>query len=380
MSQHLHIVSFDLPYPPDYGGVIDVYYKIRFLHEAGVRVHLHYFKYGKERCDEISCRTGLARYCESVHAYPRETGWRSFFSLKPYIVYSRRSEELLANLLNDNHPILFEGLHTCYYLDNPGLKGRRLLYRESNIEHEYYRHLASAERSLTRKLYFLTESGKLKRFQEKLSHASVMLTVSQRDCDYLRRQFPGSEVAYLPSFHRDNEVTSIPGMGTYLLYQGNLGVAENVAAVAYLLEKVWQPDLPELVIAGKDPAPRLMRLAVKHVNVRIVPNPDDDTMFSLLRDAHINILLTFQPTGLKLKLLNALFNGRFCLTNRDMLAGTGLEPLCTVAETPGDLRKEISRLSRISFSEADIVARRELLLRKFSNAVNGELLLKLIGE
>jgi hypothetical protein len=300
--------------------------------------------------------------------------------MKPYIVYSRRSEKLLANLLSDDHPILFEGLHTCYYLDHPGLKGRRLLYRESNIEHEYYHHLASAERSPARKLYFLTESLKLKRFQGKLSHASAMLTVSQSDRDYLRMQFPGSEVAYLPSFHRDNEVTSIPGRGNYLLYQGNLGVAENVAAAAYLLEEVWQPDLPELVIAGKSPAPRLARLAAKHANVRIVSNPDDDAMYGLLRDAHINILLTFQPTGLKLKLINALFNGRFCLTNRDMLAGTGLEPLCTIAETPGDFRKEISRLSRIDFSEADITGRRELLLRKFSNSVNGALLLKLIGE
>ena len=27
----LNIVSFDVPYPPDYGGVIDVFYKIKEL-------------------------------------------------------------------------------------------------------------------------------------------------------------------------------------------------------------------------------------------------------------------------------------------------------------------------------------------------------------
>ncbi|MCX6283192.1 MAG: mannosyltransferase, partial [Bacteroidetes bacterium] len=44
MEQHLHIVSFDIPYPPDYGGVIDVYYKIKTLSEAGVKIHLHCFE------------------------------------------------------------------------------------------------------------------------------------------------------------------------------------------------------------------------------------------------------------------------------------------------------------------------------------------------
>ncbi len=41
MDLHLHIIAFDIPFPPDYGGVIDVYYKIKTLSEAGVRIHLH---------------------------------------------------------------------------------------------------------------------------------------------------------------------------------------------------------------------------------------------------------------------------------------------------------------------------------------------------
>jgi len=39
-DKHLHIVSFDVPAPPSYGGVIDVYYKARALADLGVKVHL----------------------------------------------------------------------------------------------------------------------------------------------------------------------------------------------------------------------------------------------------------------------------------------------------------------------------------------------------
>ncbi len=34
VEQHLHIISFDVPAPPDYGGVIDVYYKAKALAES----------------------------------------------------------------------------------------------------------------------------------------------------------------------------------------------------------------------------------------------------------------------------------------------------------------------------------------------------------
>jgi len=42
-GKHLHIISFDIPYPANYGGVIDVFYKLRALVSAGIKIHLHAF-------------------------------------------------------------------------------------------------------------------------------------------------------------------------------------------------------------------------------------------------------------------------------------------------------------------------------------------------
>ena len=51
-DKHLHIVSFDIPYPPNYGGVIDVYYKLKALHRKGVKIILHCFEYpGRARSE-----------------------------------------------------------------------------------------------------------------------------------------------------------------------------------------------------------------------------------------------------------------------------------------------------------------------------------------
>jgi 2C-methyl-D-erythritol 2,4-cyclodiphosphate synthase len=58
----------------------------------------------------------------------------SALSWLPYIVYSRRSGELLRNLYMDDHPVLFEGIHSCYFISHRLLRKRIKIYRESNID------------------------------------------------------------------------------------------------------------------------------------------------------------------------------------------------------------------------------------------------------
>jgi hypothetical protein len=53
LEKHLHIISFDVPYPANYGGVIDVFYKLKNLHKAGVKIILHCFEYGRGEQKEL---------------------------------------------------------------------------------------------------------------------------------------------------------------------------------------------------------------------------------------------------------------------------------------------------------------------------------------
>ena len=369
---NLHIISFDLPFPAHYGGVIDVFYKIRALHRAGISIHLHCFEYNREPATELN------QYCASVHYYRRNTGLLANFGVNPYIVASRMSVELVKNLLKDDHPILFEGLHTCGIMSDSQLRGRFMIYRESNIEHQYYYHLFKAEKNPVKKLYFLAESLRLKFFQKILRYASVMLAVSQDDANYLSAAFPAKKVVYLPSFHRDDKVNILPGKGTYSLYQGKLSVPENSVAAEFLITKVWEDSFPELFIAGLNPPGWLNRLIEKHANIRIIQNPTDDEMFRLIQEAHVNIMVTFQSTGLKLKLLNALFNGRFCLVNPQMVAGTSLGELCVLACKPAEFKEQLNRLFTQNFTGNLIIKRESILMKNHSNQNNCKLLLDIL--
>jgi len=372
-DRHLHIVSFDVPYPPNYGGVIDVFYKIKALHSKGIRLHLHIIEYpGRKRAPELDA------FCEEVNYYPRITGIRSGFSIVPYIAKSRRSERMMQNLLKDKYPILFEGLHSCYYISDHRLNDRLLIYRESNIEHQYYYNLFKAEHHVGKKIYFLVESYKLLNFQHNLKHAGKMLVVSKEDTAYLKKQFPGQQVYYLPSFHANSEININEGRGDYILYHGNIEVPENEAAAAYLINKVFAGSSHRFIIAGMNPPSRIVQLASQHSNIQVIANPDDEELFSLIRNAHVNILVTFQATGLKLKLLNTLYNGRFCLVNPPMLSGTGLDELCTIASDAAGLNGALDELTEKSFTHADAESRHEILEKKFSNSRNADGMIEII--
>ncbi|MCD4696896.1 MAG: glycosyltransferase family 1 protein [Bacteroidales bacterium] len=372
-DNYLHIVAFDIPYPPNYGGVIDVYYKLKALHNKGVKIILHCYEYaGRNRSDILD------EFCEEVHYYSRKLGLNSAISLKPYIVSSRRSDKLLQNLLNDNHPILFEGLHSSYYINHPGLKNRFKIYRESNIEHRYYFNLFRVDKNLGKKLYFFFASIKLWYYQKLLKHASIMLVVSKDDTNYLQKHFPENRVEYLPSFHANEKIDIKFGRGDYALYNGNIEVPENAHAVEYLIREVFSGTDFQLIVAGMNPPAYIEKLASRYSNVKIVANPGEEQMFGLIKNAQVNILVTFQATGLKLKLLNTLYQGRFCLVNDKMLNGTGLEPLCEVGNDPDSLKKRLEEIFKKEFQQTEIEKRKKILFARYSNKKNAEKLIELV--
>src|SRR5690606_4744798 len=105
---------------------------------------------------------------------------------------------------------------------------------------------------------------------------------------------------------------------------GNLSVCENETAAIWLLAKVFSKIQIPVVIAGKDPSPRLKRIAARRCHSCRIENPGEQQMKDLIAKAQINVLPSFNRTGIKLKLLNALFNGRHCVVNEATAEQTGL--------------------------------------------------------
>ncbi|MFY0643362.1 MAG: glycosyltransferase family 1 protein [Bacteroidia bacterium] len=360
-------MAFDIPYPASYGGVIDIYYRIKALASLGVKVKLHCYQYGRKKSRK------LHSLCDSVNYYSRKTFKNPFYGKLPYIVNSRNSSELLENLTKDDHPILFEGLHCTFYLNHPTLSHRYKIVRTHNIEHHYYRQLELVESRYFKKYFFRLEADKLKKYQNVLKHAQLIAAISLNDEQYLKKKF--DNVMYLPAFH-SNQVHKYPGQkGDFLLYHGNLGVAENYEAAIQLVNHLFSQIEVPCVIAGNNPPKDLVKLVDRYEHIELRSNISTEQIHKLIQKAHINVLHTNQATGIKLKLLNALYQGKFALVNPLMVQGTGIEDECVISSSWEEMQKSAMQLMEQDYSYSNFEERMNHLDSDFGNMSSANLLI-----
>ena len=358
----IHLVSFNVPYPPDYGGIMDVFYKIAALKKQGIGVILHCFSYGRSRS-----RT-LERECLRVHYYRRELNLFYLFSREPFIILSRKNKLLLKNLQADDHPVLFEGLHTTHFLGHPALADKITMVRTHNIEHIYYRNLAASEKNTFRRYYFNTEARKLERYEPRLAAANQLLSISPGDTEYFSDKY--GNALFVGPFHPGDGCCSSTGRGDYVLMHGDFSTAENNAAALQIVREVAKGWKHKTVLAGKRPSAELQKAVSGYRHIRIIPNPGPELMNELITNAQVCLLNASQPTGMKLKLINALCFGRHVVASPAVVAGTSLEELCHVANSTGEWISHTEWLMKEQFTQ-EMMEKRTLVLQQVAdNQIN----------
>lgn len=368
----IHLVSFNVPYPPDYGGIMDVFYKITALKKQGVGVILHCFSYGRSRS-----RT-LERECLRVHYYRRELNLFHLLSREPFIVLSRKNDLLLKNLSADNNPIIFEGLHTTHYLTDPALAGRITMVRTHNIEHIYYHNLATAESNPFRKHYYNSEAKKLQRYEPVLAGASYLFSISPGDTEYFSSRY--GNAVFVGPFHSADKCVAREGIGDYVLIHGDLSTAENNVAALYIVKEVASKWKHKTIIAGKRPSAELSEAAASLRHVKMVHNPTINQMNELISNAQVCLLNASQPTGMKLKLINALCKGRHVIASPAVVSGTNLGSLCNIASDPEEWITHTDRLMKENFTDEIKQERTRLLAEVADNNVNARKIIESINN
>ncbi|MEY3195537.1 MAG: hypothetical protein RIQ78_1634, partial [Bacteroidota bacterium] len=359
----------------NYGGVIVIFNQIKALQAQGVKVILHCFQYGDRKP-----QPELAAFCHEVYYYKRSRSLIWQLSLLPFIMQTRMNRALLKRLRKDDHPILFEGMHTAGFVWKKRLRARQKLVRMHNVEWQYYESLSQITPATEpfEKAYYFIESIKLQRTEPYVVlHADEIITISTNDQAYYREMKANTH--YIPAFHPNDTIESQLGRGEYVLFHGKLSVPDNERSAIWLMEEVFSEDLAiPFVIAGLEPTERLREVARRFDHVQLIENPDEKEMNNLISKAHINLLVSSQSAGVKLKLINALFRGRFCIVNDAMVNGSGLAKLCFVRNSAPAIRQTIEALINAPFEQSRIEERRAVLESAYSNEKNARKLMGLI--
>lgn len=339
----------------------------------GFSIILHCFDYNnRARKEQIE---QLEKYCNQIHIYRRKKSIFFLLSRLPFIVRSRRNKLLLYNLLKNDYPILFEGIHTTAFLSHSALKYRNKILRTHNIESDYYGQLGKSTNHFFKKLFYQIESRKLKRYEPSiLSFAQKVLTISEHDKRFFKKLNPETEVL-MPSIDFEKKSDDNKIDKKFILFHGNLSVEENEKAAFFLLEKVFSKIEFPVIIAGKKPSLKLKESVAKFSHIRLVQSPNELEMQNLIAAAHIHVLFSFQGTGVKLKLMNVLQNGRFCVANNAIIGDLPVEELLSIANTSEEILTIVKRLMSNQFDEKQW-EHRELFLTNI--AKENEIILKYV--
>ena len=382
INYQLSIVSFDIPYPADYGGVIDVFYKIKTLSELGIKITLHCFEYGDRKPQKV-----LEKYCYKVFYYKRKRNIFQQLTLTPFIVYSRKNKKLLENLCLDNAPILFEGLHTCGFISHPKLAARKKFVRMHNIEWQYYSNLAVSENNIFKSLFFKIESWRLKLFENKIiSSTQKIFFISPDDEKYFmdkyKNESPESEVIF-PFHNYELNLSNFVTEHRFFLFHGNLSVPENENAVRALVENIFSKgfvhNIP-LIVAGKSPSTAFKNYFKKFANVSLVENPSEKYLQALSQQATAHILYVEKPAGIKLKLIRSLAENKNVFVHRNMLPDSSWSQYCTVFNSCEDLQYKISNLNLVVENSSVINLRKKLFETILNNELNAQKIIASLKE
>lgn len=370
MKEHLNIVSLTVPYPVNFGGVFDLFHKLKALHSKGIKIHLHCFEYGRGQ------QPALNDFCETVTYYPRVSYSKTFFSGLPHIVASRINEDLFNNLLQNNYPILMEGLHCSFLLKDERFNNRKRLVRMHNIESDYYADLGKNSVKMLQKLYCRKESALLKQYESSLPNDTVWLCVSKKDAKDFSERYGYKNCDYLPLFLPEWSSAYQQESGNYCLYHGDLSISSNNKMALLLAELFAATEIP-FVIAGHQPSKKLLQQTKGVKNIEVIASPSNDEMHNLITKAKVNIVPSLSATGIKLKLINALYNGKHCIANAETVAGTEFEDICAVTGLT-NIPAVARTLMKTEFTKEAFEKRVTMLRGLFNNGKNADRLIQYI--
>jgi hypothetical protein len=370
-SKTIHIVSFDNPYPPVYGGIVEVYSKLKPLYDLGISIYLHCF------VDVIPTDyPELKAVCTKVFFYKTNKNPLKFLSKVPFSVMCRSNQRLLANLQLNDAPILFEGLKTAYLVHQNKLPNRIKILRMHNIEHDYFTGISASEKSYIKKFAYAAEAQKYRLFENVIAKFDEVIALSNFEYQHVLSTF--GKATYIPVFHGNSKVEHLEGFGKFALYHGDLRLSDNLRVAQSLIELFKKiPDM-ELVIAGAANADLINKNIENTKNIRFVNIDKFDILKDLLRDAHINLIFSYQKSGTKLKLMTALFNSRFCIINDNIVDDQNVSALCEHANSDAEITLKILQLQQKPFNDSE--RRREVLETYMNDNRNAQLLVDQIWK
>ncbi len=216
--------------------------------------------------------------------------------------------------------IQFETLFTTPYISLiRSLSKARLVLRAHNIEHLIWERMASGSRNPLKKFYLRHLARTLREYElSTLQSVDGIAAITGHDADWFRMQTPGLPVTDIPfginPGNKDEAVHPLPQKLT-LFHLGSMNWLPNLEGINWFIENVWpgvyarHPEL-EFRLAGRAMPPGIAQLKIPG----LVVDGEVEDAGAYMRDNWIMIVPLFSGSGIRIKIIEGMLEGKTILT------------------------------------------------------------------
>lgn len=340
-SKKILVVSGFSPYPPIFGGAIDVLERIKGLKSLGHQVDL--IITDKINPTQIQL-VELGMYVENFYFAKRKNQLQQLLGNLPLQLLSRKG---LAKVeINRHYDLVILESEFCWPITlNKSITYNKIAVRVHNIESHYFKMLGRSSNSLKEKVYYKIETVKIKKLSSLVFDKVDRLWFISKD-DLIRVNLADKSI-FMPFPINQLFVSPFVKKGNTIVFMGSLFMQNNIFGLDWYLKNVHpllELQLPNyhLYIVGslKEPNEEIEKRYRRLPNVTLVINAD--CLLEYYQKAQVFINPMFHGSGVKVKSVNALVNGVPLVSTSIGAEGIGLtEDMYYPAETCNAFKEQI---------------------------------------
>lgn len=318
------MLSPTLPWPPNRGSKIRIYYTLRELARAGHEITLVALSQepAADGVKALQSHCAELRIAHDKNRAPAMAALRALFSNKTYRVAKFESAEFrkeIRQALRDNYDVLWvHFLETMAYLPEWAViknKPILLVVDQHNADELMWSRFAE-HGALGVKLFAKWNLRKFRRFQRGVIHwIDVLLEVSQEETDFMRERIPSSIQIWTVPNGVDTDHFSphrLEKREPIILFCGGLDRVRNIEAVKRVARGVFpivKSAIPgaQFWVVGRNPAKEVLALQSEQVGIYVFANVEDVRPFYEM--AKVAVAPIRLGGGTKLKIFEALAMG-----------------------------------------------------------------------
>lgn len=322
-TKKILVVCGFIPYPPIFGGAIDVWERIKGLHSLGYEIDLAVTDKVNPTQQQLNEMNLYVRHFFFVR---RENKVQQLFNKLPLQLLSRKALSTIK--INHSYDLLILESEFCWSVAlNTSINYKKLVVRIHNIESHYFKMLGKSSRSFKDKVYYKLETSKIKKLSAMVFDKADKLWFISKD-DLLLVDRPEKSV-FMPFPVNESFTPPVEKTGNNVVFMGSLFMQNNTFGLDWYLKNIHPLLINEVadyhfyIVGSLKESNKEIETKYRNLpQVTFVVNASCLKEYYAKSKVFINPM--FHGSGVKVKSVNALVNGLSLVSTTTGAEGIGL--------------------------------------------------------